>query len=710
MSTYFRHGHSVNEASSFINENSTIEISWTNDGVGLLCEMVNIDMINAKGEIIYKIGKDVPFSDLKIEYTVPPLISLGEEIAFRVSCSDYECFSFFNTSEFKGISGSCVENFTEYYGCNIRDITANVGSNSLFMDLDLRSGSMSIDSFYVNLSPNDSPYKFIRNSISGQCQEVKFSSGNNLKTPHQLFRLNVSERGEYIFRSRGEFSALYVFDLNTYNSDNPCASLIGANVWEDDDKPGTTSTAFSSSLRVNLMECTDYYLAITDFSEDEYYYDIYPNNFSAQISIESEFNQVDFSYLVMNENKAVIQVLDRSDFRGLPAGTYHILPFSSQYDEAEEDLYLGLTINEINSLPNQCNYYGEKMFQLTLIEDADEDGYNSNVDCDDYNSEVNPGAEEIANNDIDENCDGELLIIDNDQDGYHSDEDCDDENPNINPGVEEIANNDIDENCDGEALIIDNDQDGYNSDEDCNDEDALVNPGVDEIANNDIDENCDGELLIIDNDQDGFNSDEDCDDENSNINPNAEEVANNEIDENCDGELLVIDNDQDGYNSDEDCDDENSAVNPGAEEIANNELDENCDGEVLVIDNDQDGFNSDEDCDDNNPDINPEAEEIVNNGIDENCDGEDLTSGLQDLDPFDVTIYPNPVIAQVNIKSSLIISEISIFNLQGQCISKNLVNNKTHNLDMEFFALGVYFIKIKSREEGNTIQYKLLKM
>ena len=79
--------------------------------------------------------------------------------------------------------------------------------------------------------------------------------------------------------------------------------------------------------------------------------------------------------------------------------------------------------------------------------------------------------------------------------------DCDDGNSGINPGATEMLDNAVDEDCSGTADMTpttgtDADADGYDSiasgGEDCNDSDSAISPGATDVDNDGLDNNCDG--------------------------------------------------------------------------------------------------------------------------------------------------------------------------------------------------------------------------
>lgn len=175
-------------------------------------------------------------------------------------------------------------------------------------------------------------------------------------------------------------------------------------------------------------------------------------------------------------------------------------------------------------------------------EDEDGDGFDDEEDCDDNDDGVNPDADELIADGLDQDCDGlDLCHVDDDGDGYGAEallpadcdtegaadnaEDCDDTDPGTSPGASELPADGVDQDCDGvESCFTDADGDGFGGD-------ALVQS---------VDLRCDAVGLVP------FAGD--CDDFNADVYPDTTEVPGDGVDQDCDGgERCYSDADGDGY-------------------------------------------------------------------------------------------------------------------------------------------------------------------
>ena len=201
-------------------------------------------------------------------------------------------------------------------------------------------------------------------------------------------------------------------------------------------------------------------------------------------------------------------------------------------------------IESLNGIDDNCTNGTDEGFNMT---DLDSDDLS---DFDEYyqygtnysNSDTDGDGISDGNEVLIYGTDPLVANIDGDLDGYYDFQDCNDTNSQISPGANELLNG-VDDDCD---TVVDEDFIGLDSDNDGLLDLTEYNQfGTDAFdSDSDDDTLLDGEEVLVfftdplvpnlDQDADGFRDHIDCNDTNSSINPAAPERWN-EVDDNCNG-------------------------------------------------------------------------------------------------------------------------------------------------------------------------------
>ena len=207
---------------------------------------------------------------------------------------------------------------------------------------------------------------------------------------------------------------------------------------------------------------------------------------------------------VIGEDEAFLEIQGRQGYEGFPAAT----PGEGYLGVRTETVAGRLLVASPLSDDDIAGLDAGAVAGLTL--DLDGDGVLLGIDCDDFDPSVYPGAPQVCDGVLDQDCDG---LIDTDErdadlDGVTGCDDCDDADPLRAPDQEERWCDGRDNDCVLDALDVpelDADGDGvWPCTGDCDDADPARYPAATELCNG-IDDDCDARTdEDFDQDGDGF--------------------------------------------------------------------------------------------------------------------------------------------------------------------------------------------------------------